>query len=151
MYMHDHAYKHTVVGPSPIVPLRSSLTRPEHPLGRAQVIGQDAWVVVPIGSSARPGAILEGTRLTIAKMVDQPEAYELSIRTPVTPHRWKDFDKVAFTPSYLLCWSTGCECECERSFGAHHNFGWIGAQAEEHCCRPHILPLTLLLVVFAYQ
>lgn len=49
--------------------------------------------MVPIASTARAGAHLEGTRLTLTKMMDQPDAYELSIRTPVTPPRWQDFDK----------------------------------------------------------
>ncbi len=37
---------------------------------------------------------MEGTRLTIVKVPSQPDAYEFSIRTPVTPPRWKDFDQV---------------------------------------------------------
>ena len=51
-------------------------------------------MVVPIESSLRAGEHLEGTRLTLVRLVDQPDAYELSIRTPVTPHRWKAFDQV---------------------------------------------------------
>ena len=38
---------------------------------------------------------MEGTRLTIVKVPSQPDAYEFSIRTPVTPPRWKDFDQVS--------------------------------------------------------
>ena len=37
---------------------------------------------------------MEGTRLTIVKVPSQPDAYEFSIRTPVTPPRWTDFDEV---------------------------------------------------------
>ena len=37
---------------------------------------------------------MEGTRLTIVKVPSQPDAYEFSIRTPVTPPRWKDFEQV---------------------------------------------------------
>lgn len=37
---------------------------------------------------------MEGTRLTMVKVPTQPDAYEFSIRTPVTPPRWKDFDQV---------------------------------------------------------
>lgn len=37
---------------------------------------------------------MEGTRLTIVKVPTQPDAFEFSIRTPVTPPRWKDFDQV---------------------------------------------------------
>jgi hypothetical protein len=35
---------------------------------------------------------MEGTRLTLVRVPYQPDAYEFSIRTPVTPPRWKDFD-----------------------------------------------------------
>ncbi|GLC64956.1 hypothetical protein PLESTF_000225900 [Pleodorina starrii] len=56
------------------------------------VIQQDSWVVVPIHSVARSGHMLEGTRLTLVRVPNQPDAYEFSIRTPVTPPRWKDFD-----------------------------------------------------------
>jgi len=59
-----------------------------------QVLDTDFWVVVPIESLSRPGEHLEGTRLTLVRLMDQPDAFELSIRTPVTPHRWKAFDQV---------------------------------------------------------
>ncbi|PNH05026.1 Tetratricopeptide repeat protein 13 [Tetrabaena socialis] len=57
-----------------------------------QVILQDSWVVVPIHSVAREERTMEGTRLTLVRVPNQPDAYEFSIRTPVTPPRWKDFD-----------------------------------------------------------
>ena len=65
------------------------------------VIGTDSWVVVPIQSKFRPGHKMEGTRLTPTKFPasHQPDAYEFSIRTPVTPIRWKDFDS-----ELGLCW-----------------------------------------------
>ncbi|KAG1678968.1 hypothetical protein FOA52_013031 [Chlamydomonas sp. UWO 241] len=56
------------------------------------VIGNDSWVVVHINSVLRPGAMMEGTRLTLVKVPNQPDAFEFSIRTPVTPPRWKEFD-----------------------------------------------------------
>ena len=58
-------------------------------------LGVDCWVVVPIGSTSRreAGHTLEGTRLTLTRSRDQADAYEFSIRTPVTPARWEDFDK----------------------------------------------------------
>lgn len=58
-------------------------------------VGVDCWVVVPIGSTSRKdvGHTLEGTRLTITRNRDQSDAHEFSIRTPVTPTRWEDFDK----------------------------------------------------------
>ena len=37
---------------------------------------------------------MEGTRLTIVKFPKQPNAFEFSIRTPVTPNRWAEFDQV---------------------------------------------------------
>ena len=49
-------------------------------------------MVVPIQSYHRPGHSMEGTRLTLVRVPNQPDAYEFSIRTPVTPPRWKDFD-----------------------------------------------------------
>ena len=64
-------------------------------LAPLQVMGTDFWVVVPIASTMRDGEHLEGTRLTLVRLVDQPEAFELSIRTPVTPHRWHAFNKVS--------------------------------------------------------
>ncbi|MEW5314536.1 MAG: hypothetical protein WDW38_006026 [Sanguina aurantia] len=56
------------------------------------VIQQDSWVVVPIASVSRPTHTMEGTRLTLVKVPNQADAYEFSIRTPVTPLRWRDFD-----------------------------------------------------------
>ena len=115
-------------------------------------LGTDAWVVVPIRSTTRPGHDLEGTRLTVVNLSKgpgaaaaaaedgtpparcarvapalqqaghsdgsgsggvrvgggsssaaraaaaqaarpQPDAYEFSIRTPVTPARWDDYDQ----------------------------------------------------------
>eukprot|EP00210_Caulerpa_lentillifera_P002409 g2310.t1 len=57
------------------------------------IIGQDSWVIVPIRSLAQPSEIMEGTRLTLVKMPDQFNGFEFSIRTPVTPPRWKQFEK----------------------------------------------------------
>eukprot|EP00951_Prasinocladus_malaysianus_P042820 scaffold525755_cov33-Prasinocladus_malaysianus.AAC.1 len=56
-------------------------------------IGTDSWIVVPISSTRDPSAMLEGTRLTLVRMQQQPDGYEFSIRTPVTPPRWAEFDK----------------------------------------------------------
>ena len=44
---------------------------------------------------------MEGTRLTIVKVPNQPDAYEFSIRTPVTPPRWADFEQVNM-PGWFL-------------------------------------------------
>lgn len=48
--------------------------------------------MVSIHSASRPSHLLQGTRLTLVRVPNQPDAYEFSIRTPVTPPRWKDFD-----------------------------------------------------------
>jgi len=58
-----------------------------------QVLQQDSWVVVPIASVSTPGHTMEGTRLTLVKVPNQPDGFEFSIRTPVTPPRWEDFDQ----------------------------------------------------------
>ncbi|KAK9817959.1 hypothetical protein WJX72_004923 [[Myrmecia] bisecta] len=58
-----------------------------------QVIGVDSWAVVHIESCSRAGHSMEGTRLTLVKLRNQPDAYEFSIRTPVTPPRWQDYDQ----------------------------------------------------------
>jgi hypothetical protein len=58
-----------------------------------RAIGLDCWVVVPIRSLSRSGHTLEGTRLTITCSKETPDGNEFSIRTPVTPSRWEDFDK----------------------------------------------------------
>lgn len=50
---------------------------------------------------------MEGTRLTIVKVPQQPDAYEFSIRTPVTPPRWKDFEQVGIPPP-SLCHVPSC-------------------------------------------
>lgn len=57
------------------------------------IIGQDSWVIVPITSLANPSEKMEGTRLTLVKIPDQFNGFEFSIRTPVTPPRWLQFDK----------------------------------------------------------
>jgi hypothetical protein len=60
---------------------------------------------VPIASAHREGHSLEGTRLTMVKVPQQPDAYEFSIRTPVTPPRWEDFDK-----ELDLAWEALVDC-----------------------------------------
>lgn len=51
---------------------------------------RDYFVVTPCHSTAVPGKIMEGTRLTV--QLSPPEGYEYSIRTPGTPPRWVDYD-----------------------------------------------------------
>jgi hypothetical protein len=68
-----------------------------------EAVGTDSWVVVPIRSVSREGHHLEGTRLTITRARDQPDAHEFSIRTPVTPARWEDFDKELTAGFEAIC------------------------------------------------
>lgn len=62
------------------------------PAAMYAAIGLDCWVVVPIRSLSRTGHTLEGTRLTLTASKEVPDGHEFSIRTPVTPPRWEDFD-----------------------------------------------------------
>jgi hypothetical protein len=55
-----------------------------------EVMKRDFWVVTPCHSTATPGKIMEGTRLTLQYV--PPEGFEYSIRTPGTPPRWIDYD-----------------------------------------------------------
>lgn len=66
-------------------------------------LGLDCWIIVPVLSVCRQGHSLEGTRLTITKNKDQPDGHEFSIRTPVTPFRWADFDKELSTAFEAIC------------------------------------------------
>ena len=78
---------------------------------------KDFYVVTPCHSTARPGSIMEGTRLTIQVSLlpslssfalppllamflmflflklANPEGYEYSIRTPGTPPRWVEYNE----------------------------------------------------------
>jgi len=55
-----------------------------------EVMKRDFWVVTPCHSTATPGKVMEGTRLTLQYV--PPEGFEYSIRTPGTPPRWIDYD-----------------------------------------------------------
>ncbi|CAI5507807.1 unnamed protein product [Closterium sp. Naga37s-1] len=65
-----------------------------------KAIGQDYWVVTPCYSTARPGVVMNGTRLT---MVKTPTYYEFSIKTPVVPTRWDEYDFEMETAWKDLC------------------------------------------------
>lgn len=71
---------------------RDAVTRAADAAEMWAAVGADSWVVVPIASVAEPSRTLEGTRLTLVAMPNQPDGYEFSIRTPVTPPRWAEFD-----------------------------------------------------------
>lgn len=51
---------------------------------------QDFYMIQPCPSHAKPGVVMEGTRLTL--VAHQPEGYEFTIRTPGTPGRWRQYD-----------------------------------------------------------
>lgn len=68
-----------------------------------RAIGCDSWIVVPIGSVCRAGHSLEGTRLTITQSTEVPDGHEFSIRTPVTPPRWDDFDRELTAGFEAIC------------------------------------------------
>ncbi|CAI7897050.1 unnamed protein product, partial [Closterium sp. NIES-53] len=65
-----------------------------------KAIGQNYWVVTPCYSTARPGVVMNGTRLT---MVKTPTYYEFSIKTPVVPTRWDEYDFEMETAWKDLC------------------------------------------------
>ena len=60
-----------------------------------RAVRRDFWVTTPCHSKARPGHILEGTRITLQYGVseDGRGGYEFSIRTPGTPPRQADFEQ----------------------------------------------------------
>uniref|UniRef100_A0A7S2SK19 Protein O-GlcNAc transferase n=1 Tax=Rhizochromulina marina TaxID=1034831 RepID=A0A7S2SK19_9STRA len=51
----------------------------------------DFWVVSPCQSLVEPVRSMEGTRLTV--QARPPGGFEFSIRTPGTPHRWREYDE----------------------------------------------------------
>lgn len=63
-----------------------------HLLPRPSFHGCDCHrVVTPCHSTAAPGRVMEGTRLTI--QYKPPNGYEYTIRTPGTPTRWVHFEE----------------------------------------------------------
>eukprot|EP01105_Mastigella_eilhardi_P014038 TRINITY_DN3191_c0_g1_i1.p1 TRINITY_DN3191_c0_g1~~TRINITY_DN3191_c0_g1_i1.p1 ORF type:complete len:278 (-),score=78.51 TRINITY_DN3191_c0_g1_i1:136-969(-) len=71
-----------------------------------QVMQRDFYVVTPCRSVARPGHVMEGTRLTL--QLSPPEGFEFSIRTPGTPARWVDYDaEIAASWARLRSAATG--------------------------------------------
>ncbi|GJP72667.1 hypothetical protein CLOP_g3433 [Closterium sp. NIES-67] len=65
-----------------------------------KVIGEDYWVVTPCYSTATPGFVMNGTRLT---MVRTPTYFDFAIKTPGTPPRWKEYDHEMETAWKALC------------------------------------------------
>jgi hypothetical protein len=58
-----------------------------------RAVRRDFWVTTPCHSTARPGHILEGTRITLQHGASIGGGYEFSIRTPGTPPRQADFEQ----------------------------------------------------------
>ena len=52
------------------------------------------WDLQPASLSCMRLAAEQYAPAAQVKMTDQPDAYDFSIRTPVTPARWKLYDKV---------------------------------------------------------
>lgn len=61
---------------------------------------------------------MEGTRLTIVKVPHQADAYEFSIRTPVTPPRWKDFEQVLASLTFPAVCVVSL-CTLDKAAGRH--------------------------------
>lgn len=84
-------------------------------------VGVDSFVVVPIRSLSRDDHSLEGTRLTITKLRDQQDAHEFSIRTPVTPARWDDFDNELCAGFEAICNAALAAGKCLIAMNATSN------------------------------
>lgn len=89
------------------------------PASMFTAVGVDSFVVVPIRSLSRNGHSLEGTRLTITKLRDQQDAHEFSIRTPVTPARWEDFDKELCAGFETICSAALAGGRCHSAVVVH--------------------------------
>ena len=125
-----------------------------------QVVRTDSWVVVPIHSVHRPGQTMEGTRLTLVKVWGgeggdvaigrlnlltpsppptphfqshtQPDSYEFSIRTPVTPPRWKEFDAELEAAFEALVQAL---LDGERVWGGVWGDGRVSSRSPSFICR----------------
>jgi tetratricopeptide (TPR) repeat protein len=82
-------------------------------------VGRDFWVVTRCESRARPGAVIEGTRLTMQLLDAQIGTYEVSIRTPGTPHRWSQFDVEMSHHFAELCRAARCNETAAAVQAAH--------------------------------
>lgn len=71
-----------------------------------EAVGEDFWVTTPCYSSITPGAVLDGTRLTLQRR--SPEGFDFSIRTPGTPLRWAQYDA-----ELTSAWEDLCSAMCD--------------------------------------
>lgn len=86
---------------------------------------EDSWVVVPIHSLAQPVAEMEGTRLTLVKVPNQPDAFEFSIRTPVTPARWSLFEAdLSQSWTNVISQLTGTDLESTSTWILTYAYYW---------------------------
>ncbi|KAA3473828.1 suppressor of RPS4-RLD 1 [Gossypium australe] len=82
-----------------------------------ELVGEDFWLATWCNSTAFEGynfqelrrmislnlmKQLEGTRITLVKMAQQP-GYDFAIRTPCTPSRWEEFDA-----EMTMAWEVSC-------------------------------------------
>ena len=74
-------------------------------------------MIVPITSLTNPDETMEGTRLTLVKVPDQRDGFEFSIRTPVTPARWAQFEV-----DLQSAWETFMEALCLGNDMSHRSF-----------------------------
>lgn len=102
-----------VMGTSPwaaLVNLDWLMTHPPFPLPCSFTPQLGLANGVP-GEAPRATGAVAGAGAEPPKPRPQPDAYEFSIRTPVTPARWKDYDEVSHES---LLWGQGDESGSSR-------------------------------------
>ncbi|KAG4175931.1 hypothetical protein ERO13_A11G217900v2 [Gossypium hirsutum] len=77
-----------------------------------ELVGEDFWLATWCNSTAFEGKQLEGTRITLVKMAQQP-GYDFAIRTPCTPSRWEEFDA-----EMTMAWEAICNAYCGETYGS---------------------------------
>ncbi|EFN60188.1 hypothetical protein CHLNCDRAFT_133703 [Chlorella variabilis] len=98
-----------------VVPIEST-TRPGHTLEgtRLTVVSMCKQAAAPeeqaqpvafrLGNGVRGAEVAQGGEAAPPKPRPQPDAYEFSIRTPVTPARWDDYHQARPPPHYQTDW-----------------------------------------------
>ncbi|KAJ6990357.1 suppressor of RPS4-RLD 1 isoform X1 [Populus alba x Populus x berolinensis] len=75
------------------------------------VVGEDFWLATWCSSTAFEEKQLEGTRITLVKMVEG--GFDFAIRTPCMPSRWDDFDA-----EMTMAWEAVCNAYCGETYGS---------------------------------
>ncbi|XAR57739.1 hypothetical protein NMG60_11025991 [Bertholletia excelsa] len=75
-----------------------------------RVVGEDFWLATWCNSTAFEGRQLEGTRITLVKMI---HGFDFAIRTPCTPSRWDEFDA-----EMTVAWEAVCKAYCGETYGS---------------------------------